>query len=363
MRIKKMKLLSLFALFLIAMFSLPALAEPYLAVRTGQKCMSCHVNPTGGGKRSDAGSTFGLHVLPENSAAELWNGRVNPYLAMGGDLRANLNYLDRHNTDNQSAFETQRASLYLEITPIKDVLTFYVDQLLTPSASNREAYALLWNKDRSLYLKAGRMFLPFGLRIEDDTAFIRSVSGINFANADNGIEGGYESGAWTINAALSNGSNGGDENNTGKQLSFRAEHIQPGWRSGVSLNQNDGGDDPDRTMYNIFGGFRWLGIDWLAEVDAIKDKDTAQGDIDRIVGLIEANRLLTKGQNLKLTLENYDPDTNVSEDQQTRTSIVWEYTPLSLLQVRVGLRIAEGIPQAADDQNDDLFFVQLHSWF
>ena len=358
-----MKLLSLFALFLIAIFSIPALAEPYLAVRTGQKCMSCHVNPSGGGKRSDAGSNFGQFVLPEKSAAELWNGRVNPYLAMGGDLRANLNYLDRESGDSQTAFETQRASLYLEITPIKDVLTFYVDQLLTPSASNREAYALLWNQERSFYLKAGRMFLPYGLRMEDDTAYIRSVSGINFANADNGIEGGYESDAWTINAALSNGSSGGDENNSGKQLSFRAEYIQPGWRTGASLNLNDGGDDPDRGMYNIFGGFKWLGIDWLAEIDAIKDKATTLGDIDRIVGLIEANRLLTKGQNLKVTLEYYDPDAEVSENQQTRTSVVWEYTPLSLLQLRVGLRLAEGIPQAVDDQNDDLLFVQLHTWF
>jgi hypothetical protein len=34
-----------------------------------------------------------------------------------------------------------------------------------------------------------------------------------------------------------------------------------------------------------------------------------------------------------------------------------------MLQLRAGLRMAEGIPQAVDDQNDDLLFVQLHSWF
>ena len=358
-----MKQLSLFTFLLIAVYSFPAFAEPYLALRSGQKCMSCHVNPTGGGKRSDAGSAFGQYVLPETAGADLWNGRVNPYLAMGGDLRANLNYVDRESGDNQSAFETQRASLYLEITPIKDVLTLYVDQLMTPSASNREAYALMWNKERSLYFKAGKMFLPYGLRLEDDSAFIRSASGINFANADNGIEGGYESGAWTLNAALTNGSNGGAEDNTGKQISLRAEHVQSSWRSGASFNLNNGDADAGRTMFNVFGGLQWLGIDWLAEIDSIKDEGTALGDIDRMAALLEANRLLAKGQNLKVTLEYYDPDTDVDEDQQTRTSVVWEYTPLSLLQIRVGLRIAEGIPQATDDQNDDLLFVQLHTWF
>lgn len=69
------------------------------------------------------------------------------------------------------------------------------------------------------------------------------------------------------------------------------------------------------------------------------------------------------GQNLKVTLEYYDPDTDVNENQQTRTSLVWEYNPVSLIQLRAGLRAAEGIPQAVDDQNDDLLFVQLHSWF
>jgi hypothetical protein len=357
-----MKRLSICALLLTAIYSFPALAEPYLAVRSGQKCSSCHVNPTGGGKRSDAGTIYGLQVLPGQAMDNGWSGRVNQYLAAGADFRASLQYLDRENSDNESAFETERTSLYLEFTPIPDRLTLYIDQLLSPSASNREAYVLAWNEQREMYLKVGKMFLPYGLRLEDDNAFIRRVSGINFSNADNGIEGGYESADWSIQTALSNGTNGGSENNTDKQISLRIENIQPSWRSGISINRNEGLDSNERNMWNIFGGLNWLGVNWLFEYDSITDEN-GSNEIESSAALLEANYLISKGHNLKLTFEAYDPDNDVSEDQQTRNSVVWEYTPVSLLQLRVGLRLAEGIPQAVDDQNDDILFVQLHNWF
>jgi hypothetical protein len=116
-------------------------------------------------------------------------------------------------------------------------------------------------------------------------------------------------------------------------------------------------------MYNLFVAGRWLGMEWLAEVDQIQDTGTNIGDVDRQASLLELNRELIKGHNLKLTLEFYDPNQDIDEDEQNRYSLLWEYTPMSMLQLRAGLRLAEGIPQAVDDQNDDLLFVQLHSWF
>jgi hypothetical protein len=354
--------LNLLAILALLGVNLPALAEPYLAVRTAQACSGCHVNPSGGGKRNAAGVAYGQHVLPARFADNPWDGRVNPYLALGGDLRFSATFTDRAQGSDESDFATDRASLYMEVNALPE-LTFYLDQQMTPTSSNREAYMLWWLKDNNVYLKSGRLFLPYGLRLEDDSAYIRDVSGINFSGADNGVEVGTANGPWILQAALSNGSNGGAENNRGKQLSLRAEHLIGNWRFGASFNDNDGSGNQDRTMYNLFVAGRWLGMEWLAEVDQIQDTGTNIGDVDRQASLLEINRELIKGHNLKLTLEFYDPNQDIDEDEQNRYSLLWEYTPMSMLQLRAGLRMAEGIPQAVDDQNDDLLFVQLHSWF
>ena len=50
-----------------------------------------------------------------------------------------------------------------------------------------------------------------GLRLEDDSAFTRTVPGINMDTPDTGIEVGWEAEKWSAQLALSNGSAGGPE--------------------------------------------------------------------------------------------------------------------------------------------------------
>ena len=86
------------------------------------------------------------------------------------------------------------------------------------------------------------------------------------------------------------------------------------------------------------------------------------GEREAIAGLLEGNWLYRKGHNLKLSYDYFDSDTNSNEDHQVRYNLVWEYTPMQFLQVRLGARIYDGIPQV-DVQNQRLYFAELHGFF
>lgn len=349
----------------LLLFAANAHAEPYLAVFKGMQCSQCHSHPAGGGKRSVYGNVFAQSELAAERLGgddALWTGEVLKWLSVGGNLRSRYQYTDVPNRDETSAFDITRGTVYLEATVIPNRLTLYVDQQVAPNASlNREAYVRVGSPTGRFLLTAGQFYLPYGLRLQDDTAFVRQVTGINFTNPDRGVQLSYENGPWSTQVSVTNGTGGGAERDTGKQLSWIAAFVRRKWRAGVSFNTNDA-DVGDRQMQNVFFGLNTGPIAWLFEVDLITDDVPGGTERDAVAGLIEGNWLFSKGNNLKVSYEYFDPDTDLSEDHQVRWSVVWEYSPFQFLQSRIGARAYDGIPQD-DQQNRDLFFAELHGFF
>ena len=359
---------ALAALFSCLMsWNVPAAAEPYLAVRQGLACSGCHVNPTGGGMRNLAGNAFAQNQLAArhiDTGETQWLGELNRFVALGGDFRGNATYTDfPEGADENLAFDVNELRLYLDARVIPERLSVYVDQRLAPGESrNLEAYALLrLGQSNRWHLKAGKMYLPFGLRLEDDTAFIREVSGINFDTSDNGVEAGFESGPWNAQFAVSNGTAGGAETGSGKQWSLRGEHVASAWRVGASYNFNDA-DQTERHISALHGGVRTGPVAWLAEVDFVEDRGLPGGGLRRWVGLVEANWMLLRGHNLKATVETIRPDSDLDLEDQDRYSLVYEYFPMQFLQLRGGVRIYEGT-EGDDLENRRFGFIELHGYF
>lgn len=342
----------------------PAIAEPYIAVQQGLKCGTCHVSPSGGGMRTRFGNTYLQTQMPARTLdwGKLWTGELGRYVAVGGDVRASWQDVDVPGQGSTSDSGLDEFLAYVAIKPFPQYLTLYVDARLRPDDPQiREQFARVKLPGGRWSIRAGEFFLPYGLRLQDDEAFIRQVSGINFNTPDTGWEVEYEGGAITGQLSVTRGTAGGPETDSGKQYSLRLAHVEENWRAGASFNLNDSSAG-DRQMQNIFGGLRTGPVAWLGEIGYIIDDGTPTGRRKSWTSLVEANYGYRQGHNLKVTFEWYDPDTHVSNDEQNRVSLVWEYSPIQFVQGRIGFRNYSGIPQNPG-QNRELLFAEFHIAF
>jgi hypothetical protein len=352
------------AWLLLALWVVPAAhAEPYLAVQTGYKCNVCHINPTGGGLRSDFGVIFAKSLLPAETLGnqlDAWTGKVTDRIRVGGDLRADWTSNSAPNTASTQQFALEQFRVYTDIAIIPERLGIYVDEQIAPNGSqNEEAYVRYGSTTQGLYLKGGQFYLPFGWRLQDQTAFVREASGISMATPDKGIEIGYELPSWSMQLDLTNGAANATSGN-GHQITGQAVYIKQIWRLGLAATaeQSDAGN---RRVVGLFAGVRTGPVGWLGEADVIRD-DSFPGGRTLEAGLLEADWRIRQGHNFKITAEYYDPDHAVREDQQTRYSLVYEYTPIPFLQFRAGFRRYFGIPQS-NSENQRMTFLELHGYF
>ena len=340
-------------------------AEPYLAVQLGLKCGQCHVDPTGGGLRTTFSDIFAQTVLPArhlDTALDNWTGQVGPYLRAGGDFRFDASVTQVPHARSVQQFAVEQARVYLEAEVIPNRLLAYVDEQVAPGgALNREAYLMYWSATHDWYLKAGQMYLPFGLRLQDQSAFILTATGINMTTPDQGVEFGWERGPWDAQLDVSNGTAGGAVTSNGKQYSSQLAFVQPRWRVGLAANRNDQSGGA-KNAYGIFGGLKLGPISWLAQIELTDDQSIANAQGKQLAALLEADWLIARGQNLKITDEFLNPNRAVPNGEETRWSLLYEFTPLQFVQLRLGFRWNDGIPQD-NSEHQRLYFLELHGFF
>jgi hypothetical protein len=350
----------------LLLLALEAHAEPYLAVQTGFKCGQCHVNPTGGGERTVFGNVFAQTQLAANhidTGGDVWTGEINRFLSIGGDLRADFEYTKVPHSSSTDTFNLEQGRVYASANVIPQRLFIYVDEQVAPdSALNREAYGVYWSANHDWYVKAGQMYLPFGFRLQDQSAFIQQITGINMTTPDRGVEFGVERGHWDAQLAITNGTASGPATaHHGKQYSGQLIYVESIWRAGLAANINSapGGN---KSAGGLFAGLRTGPVSWLGEVDLIDDKSLPVRSGRELATLLEANWRIAQGHNLKLTHEYLDPNRSVPNDAQTRYSLVYELTPIQYVQIRAGFRYSDGIPQNPAEHLK-LGFVELHGFF
>lgn len=345
-----------------------AWAEPYISLRAGLACSSCHVNQTGGGKRNEFGAAYGLERLPARKipapeGTGTFNGTINPYFSVGADYRgANLSRFAESGDTN--SFETEEGNLYTELRVVPEHLRLYADVRVAPgTAQSRETFVLLSHLPGRLYVKAGRFFAPYGWRLLDDEAFIRARTGFTFQSPDDGLEIGWEPGNWSSSLAVTNGNGGATDDNTNKRVSLVTSWIRPRFRMGGSFASNKQGDTSS-LLGGLLSGVK-LGnrLVALGELDFGRDDNDTTGETTRrLIGFAEADVLVGKGMNLKIAFDYEDPDTSESGDEVNRVVAGAEYFAVQYLQIRLLWRRTDRPPEVlgVSLEDDREILLELH---
>lgn len=338
--------------------------EPYLAIRTGLKCSQCHVNRTGGGKRTVFGADYAQRVLARTVAdlgggQTLLDAQVARYIALGGDVR--VRGTQQFTGDPKNEIEMGEANLYLEARLVPDRVTVYADAALAPgNLRSREIFVLVGRLPGKGYVKAGQFFLPYGFRLVDDEEYIRQRTGFTFATADVGVELGLEPGPLSLALAVTNGTQGGAENNSAKQISALVAFVANNVRAGASASRNDGLTGR-RDVIGAFSGFRLGPLAFLGEADLVMDDPPADRRGDQFAAFIEGNLLVTRGLNAKVSYGYLDPDRDIGENARTRLRFGGDLFIVQFLQASVFYTLLVDIPQAQTDR--DRVSLELHAFF
>jgi hypothetical protein len=381
----------LLSVALVTWLEVSAHAEPYMAVREGFRCSACHVNVTGGGKRNDTIAAHARDILRYPSffdkltkPAEAFSGDINQYLSIGADLRMSTTLVfqelgDNGVVENNTAFrgrldsvqfEVNEADLYGEIRLIPDLLTLYVDQRFSPSTTTREVWGLL-RLPYDVFLKAGKMFLPYGLQLQDDTAFIRggrngsATTGFSFNQQQAAIEVGIEPEPFSLIAAVSEGPSGDRDVQVTATASavFGNVPLVRHVLAGTSFSRVG----PPGVQNSVFGFFlgTMLGpVTYLGEVDFRFDRndDTAGETRGTFLFYSEINYLLFKWLNTKVAFDYADDDGDLrlrADDSENRVSVGVEPFLNRFLQLRLFYRVSNGIEFNAS-HNQDLWTFEIH---
>ncbi len=387
---------SLIALPLLLWFCVESVwALPRFSMRVGVQCIACHVNPSGGGMRTEAGTLYSRMSLPYKPAlritGEKFTPKINDFFTVGTDLRVMAFDDDRGTT---SIFPMQ-ADFYFS-AQLTEKITLYYDQGFRRGLdlNNFETFALAQVLPFNGYVKVGKFVPAFGWKLDNHTAFIRggnastsgagsrspdfadNTDGTGFSHLDKdvGAEIGFYPGKASIQFAVLNGgrdSTNDFDNNTGKAFVSRADYVVDFGVAqatfGGSFYQSDESSSLE-TIYGTHFGANWSKFTYFGEIDreTLDDEITQEGarrGLRRTASYHELDYLAVRGVDLKLIYEFIDPDREISGDSLTRLSGGVEFFPVPSQEIRLEYRHTFGNQDVNPDADLNEIILMYHLFF
>jgi hypothetical protein len=352
------------------LLALPALSLPRFASRTGLKCQSCHVDPSGGEMRRTFGVQYGRDQLPvpewaKNSDPTDFSNVITNILGVGADFRTI--YYNRQlpdSTRRDGLFQMQ-GDLYVNLRVAQKVFLYL--NLNKGVSSGFDAFALMNVLPASGHLKIGRFIPDYGTNLDDHTAYVRQYTKLSpeFDVVERtGAEAAVSPGRITVLGGIYNADEGGGIPSTNnKAFLGRGEGMfKLSDRASLGLGGNvfstkSGIPGVGTTYYGGFGSFSVGDFTLLGEADWIRSSP-AGVTTTALATYTEADFMVTQGVDIKLAYDFYDQDIHYKTGAKSRYSIGVEFFPVSGVEIRPVYRILR-------QQNPDIgmmneFDLMLH---
>lgn len=340
----------------------PALALPLYASREGATCVTCHVDPNGGGIRNDFGFVYlkNRHGL---EAEERWakvtvDPRLNEWIAVGLDTR--VLYVASHEnggpTLSTSTFFPMQGQLNVAVTP-HEHLTLVASHGLNVDNPGfptgyvaRELYGMIEGLPGRLYARVGRFRVPFGLRQDDHTSFVREFDFLSYdaQKDDAGIEIGSIGSRWFGQASFTDGSAPFLER--AQTLAAKVGRAAKAFQAGLSgFHRYAENLDTTNDRWALYGSATRGPITVLAEYGGGSTK-TFSGTRNPKAFFAEADYRAMRGLNLRGKVDYLDTDAGLGSDTVRRYALEADLNPVPFVELKLSGRYYDydGIPPTKD---------------
>ncbi|MBC8131765.1 MAG: hypothetical protein H7X95_02195 [Deltaproteobacteria bacterium] len=195
-----------------------AQAYPQFQFSSGtSRCAQCHYSPAGYGLLTSWGRDESADTISRGGDGAFLHGLWSPpdWLALGGDIRmaALRNDVGGAGSPESAVFPMQ-AELYGRVAFGDSGVSLYVaggarsatrpamtgGTVRVVAPISREHF-LMWKPSATgAYVRAGRFYAPFGLRMAEHIYFVRRFTGFNLYEETYNVSGGYLEEDWEVHA-------------------------------------------------------------------------------------------------------------------------------------------------------------------
>lgn len=347
---------------------------PRFSLKQGDRCMDCHVNPTGGMMRNEDGFFFGKNVIsmisPRDKDFPVTN-KISENIFLGFDYRTQFLYSQEK---NRADFQDMSGSVYLNAN--------FSDQINAVARydfvqSIWEAYAVAKIFPNKSYIKVGSFIPDYGVRIDDHTSYTRGGDfGLLFSiNTIQGLiynpfytQTGMELGAYIYDIIFITASAGKNkfDNTLTTDPSFTAKfQIAPTiGKFNIFLGSSYASVKTKYTgvllSTKLYGGFVGIGGKYfsiIGEYDLAENYLSKQYKTSAL--MIEASYQLMLGLEAVFRYDYFDPNLKIVKDEHSHIVMGFEFFPYSFIELRPQYRINLENPNVSNNS----FVLQFHLWY